>query len=178
MDKIIKHSFEAVSLLTKGNGMLEVTVIPALNQPDWIIPSALILDSFDCNQWTQSYSWQQQEIAVFHLLAAEQAPDKIVILEGNTAAYRLALQTQGQLRTLQIRISDVKDSELPDQYANKADTASSKSVEQVADDHYLDEKVISSYLYQTVTIENTAYLIADLDKIAYTLADKNSSTLS
>ena len=38
MRQMLKHSFEAVSLLTTTNGMLDVTIIPALDQPDWLFP--------------------------------------------------------------------------------------------------------------------------------------------
>ena len=55
MKQILKHSFEAVSLLTTNNGMLDVTVVPAVNQPDWIIPSSLILSVEECSEHTDSY---------------------------------------------------------------------------------------------------------------------------
>lgn len=109
MKQILKHSFEAVSLLTTNNGMLDVTIVPATDQPDWIIPSSLILSVDECSEHRWTYEWQQQEVAVFHLLPRHQTPDKIIILEGNTTAHRIALQTAGELRQLQARISDVKD---------------------------------------------------------------------
>ena len=194
MKQILKHSFEAVSLLTTNNGMLDVTIVPAFNQPDWIIPSSLILsvDDFDEHIWT--YLWQQQEVAVFHLLSSGQTPEKIIVLEGNTAAHRIALQTVGELRQLQVRISDVKDIELPEQYtsnanidysvAQKTKNSDSETVQSTGEnltDSEIDyekerfqENVVESYLFQTVIIDNILYLVPDLDKIAHQLVDLDS----
>lgn len=98
MRKIQKHSFEAVSLLTVENGFLDVTIIPAKNQPDWLVPTSLIMsvESYDERIWT--YLWNNQEVAVYHLIPKGEVPDKLIILEGNTEVHRLALQTKGELR--------------------------------------------------------------------------------
>ena len=85
MKKILKHSFEAVSLLTTNNGMLDVTIVPASNQPDWLIPSSLILSVDDYDKRTSLYEWQQQDVVVFHLLPESETPDKMIVLEGNTS---------------------------------------------------------------------------------------------
>lgn len=193
MSKILKHSFEAVSLLTADNGMLEVTVVPATNQPDWIIPSSLILsvDAYDERIWT--YLWQQQEVSVFHLLPRDQTPDKLVVLEGNTAVHRMALQTTGALHNLKVRISDVKDAELPDHYLDVASSNMDSNLAKyekivskeaslygqevaapIPKESYIRENVITSYLFQVVTIEGTHYLVPDLDKIAHQLVDLDS----
>ena len=178
MNQIRKHTFEAISLLTANNGMLDVTIVPAANQPDWIIPSALILsvDEYAERIWT--YLWQQQEVAVFHLLPHEQTPDKLIVLEGNTTVHRLALQTAGELQQLKVRISDVKDIALPEQYAQisepQTDTAQGESNEQTRSSARFQEDIVSSYLFQTVTIDNVPYLVPDLEKIAHQLVDLDS----
>ncbi|TXD96402.1 hypothetical protein ES754_09640 [Psychrobacter frigidicola] len=196
MNQIRKHTFEAVSLLTAENGMLDVTLIPAVNQPDWIIPSGLILsvDSYDERIWT--YLWQQQEVAVFHLLPRNQTPDKLIVLEGNTAVHRLALQTTGELRHLKVRISDVKDAELPERYVsvarsnsednmvkddgfdlyqqNTSDEVGAENIKQNMAEEHFRENVIISYLFQTITIDDIPYLVPDLDKIAHQLVDLDS----
>lgn len=162
MTQILKHSFEAVSLLTTNNGMLDVTIVPAVNQPDWIIPSSLILSVDDSQQQVSRYDWQQQDLAVFHLLLQDQTPDKMIVLEGNTTDHRFALQTAGDLRQLQARISEVKDVETPEQFSG----ANTEGREE-----YFDKNDVSSYLYQTVMIDDEIYLVPDLDKIAYHLID-------
>ena len=167
MKQILKHSFEAVSLLTTNNGMLDVTIVPAFDQPDWIIPSSLILSVDEYSEHTWTYEWQQQEVAVFHILPRHQTPDKMIVLEGNTSAHRIALQTAGELRQLQARISDVKDVELPEHYY-KTDSIIDTVHERVQED------VVLSYLFQTVMIDNTLYLVPDLDKIAHQLIDLDS----
>lgn len=165
MKQILKHSFEAVSLLTTNNGMLEVTIVPASNQPDWIIPSALILSVEDYQERTTMYDWQQQALPVFHLLSKDEVPERIVVLEGNTAEHRFALQTAGELQQLQARISDVKDIDTPKQMLNSStDTSEELS----------NEDVVLSYLYQTVMIGDKTYLVPDLDKIAHHLANSDS----
>jgi len=162
MTQILKHSFEAVSLLTTNNGMLDVTIVPAVNQPDWIIPSSLILSVDESQQQVSRYDWQQQDLAVFHLLLQDQTPDKMVVLEGNTTDHRFALQTAGDLRQLQARISEVKDVETPEQFSG---------VNIEGREEYFDKNDVSSYLYQTVMIDDEIYLVPDLDKIAYHLID-------
>ncbi|WP_201605785.1 hypothetical protein [Psychrobacter immobilis] len=162
MTQILKHSFEAVSLLTTNNGMLDVTIVPAANQPDWIIPSSLILSVNESQQQVSRYDWQQQDLAVFNLLLQNQTPEKMIVLEGNTTDHRFALQTAGDLRQLQARISEVKDVETPEQFS----TTNGKDREE-----YFDKNEISSYLYQTVMIDDEIYLVPDLDKIAYHLID-------
>ncbi|OXL25400.1 hypothetical protein [Psychrobacter sp. DAB_AL32B] len=167
MKQILKHSFEAVSLLTTNKGMLDVTIVPAFEQPDWIIPSSLILSVDEYSEHTWNYEWQQQEVAVFHMLPRHQTPDKMIVLEGNTSAHRIALQTAGELRQLQARISEVKDVELPEHFY-KTDSNIDTVFERVQED------VVLSYLFQTVMIDNTLYLVPDLDKIAHQLIDLDS----
>ncbi|SLJ85578.1 hypothetical protein [Psychrobacter sp. DAB_AL43B] len=167
MKQILKHSFEAVSLLTTNKGMLDVTIVPAFDQPDWIIPSSLILSVDEYSEHTWNYEWQQQEVAVFHMLPRHQTPDKMIVLEGNTSAHRIALQTAGELRQLQARISEVKDVELPEHFY-KTDSNIDTVFERVQED------VVLSYLFQTVMIDNTLYLVPDLDKIAHQLIDLDS----
>ena len=65
MSQIKKHSFEAVSLLTAANGMLEATIIPAMNQPDWIVPSSLILDSLDYNQDYSDVAENEESVTTY-----------------------------------------------------------------------------------------------------------------
>ena len=164
MRQMLKHSFEAVSLLTTTNGMLDVTIIPALDQPDWLVPSSLILAVDEYREYASIYEWQQQKISVFHMLPSHQTPDKIVVLEGNTSAHRIALQTLGEVRQLQARISDVKDVELPEHFIK-----SNSNIATVSE--HVQEEVVLSYLFQTVMIDDTLYLVPDLDKIAHQLVD-------
>ncbi|OLF38942.1 MULTISPECIES: hypothetical protein [unclassified Psychrobacter] len=176
MSQIIKHSFEAVSLLTTDNGMLEVTIIPAANQPDWIIPSSLILSVDDSNERVWTYQWEQKEVAVFHLLPHEQPINKTIVLEGNTNAHRFALQTAGNLHHMKVSISEVKDAELPEHYLQVSidnNNATSNEQEERAVSSQFKENIITSYMFLTVTINDTTYLIPDLDKIAHQLIDLN-----
>ena len=196
MKQIIKHSFQAVSLLTTSKGMLEVTIIPAMSQPDWIIPSSLILSIDDYDERVATYLWQQQEVAVFHLVPSDQPVDTIVVLEGNTVAHRLALQTVGQPYQMQVRISDVEDAELPERYRKIAQSNSDANFENDDDDDALKsdhasndnsssdaeytaekrfrENVVTSYMFNTVVIDDVPYLVPDLDKIAHQLVDLDS----
>ena len=191
MSQIRKHTFEAVSLLTADNGTFEVTVVPAKNQPDWLLPSSLILsvDSYDERIWT--YLWQDQEVSVFHLLPRDTKPDKLIVLEGNTDIHRIALQTKGELDSFMVRISEMKDVDLPDEYQTKAVaniekynqkhnqnmfrmSAGEGSNNTDAVQEYLRENVVLSYMYQTVMVDDTTYLVPDLDKIAHHLVDLDS----
>jgi len=189
MNKIIKHSFEAVSLLTAENGLLSVTIIPAVGQPDWVIPSTLILDLVEYDEYIWTYVWQQQDIAIFHLQPRDITPTSLVILEGNTDVHRFGLQFKGALKSLQVRISDVKDVPLPAEYMpaieenSEADTAADailtsdiliNTTSYSSFDAKFSESNILSYLFECVEIEGEVYLIPDLDKIAHHLVDLDS----
>lgn len=79
----------------------------------------------------------------------------------------IALQTAGELRHLQARLSEVKGVELPEHFY-KTDSNIDTVFERVQED------VVLSYLFQTVMIDNTLYLVPDLDKIAHQLINLDS----
>lgn len=189
MKRIQKHSFEAVSLLTADNGLLDITIVPAVGQPDWLIPSSLILEvvAFSDRIWT--YLWQQQEISVFHLIPRGHTPSTLLILEGNTDVHRVALQTDGEIKSLQVRISDVKDVALPEQYHSTSEPDDTGTIDapvqifakevnvdeiEVEFDAHFNEARIDSYLFQCVEVKGALYLVPDLDKIAHHLVDLDS----
>lgn len=159
-----KHKFEPVSLLTAEHGTLTLCVIPAHNQPDWLVPQEMVLsvDDFDERIWT--YLWHgrfMQEVAVYHLVGRDMPVDKLVVLEGNTDVHRLALQTAGEIGTLTVRISDVKDAPLPEELRAKMLVDGFASTD-------------LHYLFQTVRIHDKLYLVPDLDSIAHNLVDLDS----
>lgn len=200
MKRITKHVFEAVSLLIADNGQLEITIIPAAGQPDWIIPSTLILDTVDYNERVWSYLWQEQDISVCHLMAQDESPTTLLVIEGNTDVHRVGLQISGSLRNKKVRISDVKDSELPDCYVtsqnnsrqqeaegNNTDSTAAMTNAAVIDNDpaQTDSQLIAfdargvdrnilSYLLQCVKIDDEVFLIPDLDKLAHHLVDLDS----
>ena len=197
MKQQIKHNFEAVSLLTTRNGLLDVTIVPAINQPDWLIPTALILtiENYDERIWT--YLWQQQEVSVYHLIPRDIVPEKLIILEGNTMVHRFALQINGELQTRSIRISDLLDAELPPSFAKieednsredirsgvnalypyqvgkTANTANDDEQTQAPDGESTMATTYLPFVFQPVKFEHedTVYVIPDLDSIAYRLVD-------
>lgn len=166
MRKIQKHSFEAVSLLTVENGFLDVTIIPAKNQPDWLVPTSLIMsvESYDERIWT--YLWNNQEVAVYHLIPKGEVPDKLIILEGNTEVHRPALQTKGELRQKSVAISDVKDIELPQNIQEHMMAHIPSLINN--EDNRLD------YMYQAVLMNDNIYIVPELDLISHQLVDLDS----
>lgn len=160
MQQVKKHSFEPVSLLTVENGVLELAVIPASNQPNWLIPKTLILaiDEYEEHIWT--YLWQGQEVSVYPLSRRDQAVNKLVVLEGNTDVHRLALQISGEVTYKSVRISDVKDAVLSDQAANELTSAV--------------RGVGSDFVYQAVSIDGVIYVVPELDLISHRLVDLDS----
>lgn len=150
MQQVKKHSFEPVSLLTVENGVLELAVIPASNQPDWLVPKTLILaiDEYDDYIWT--YLWQGQEVSVYHLSERDKV-SHLVVLESNTDVHRLALQINGTVSYKNVRISDVKDAVLPETMT-----------------------INSDFVYQTVSIDGVLYLVPELDLISHRLVDLDS----
>ncbi|WP_066800851.1 hypothetical protein [Moraxella oblonga] len=167
MKQIQKHSFEAVSLLTADNGMLDISIIPAIGQPDWLVPTALILNIEHYEERIWTYLWkhgdQAQEVAVYHLIPKEIPADKLVILEGNTDVHRLALQTTGEVTNLRLRISDVKDVELNEEEMSLM-KLSMPALPTVQSQH-------DNYLYQAVEVAGELYVVPDLDLIVHHLVD-------
>ena len=92
----------------------------------------------------------------------------MIILEGNTIEHRMALQTSGQLYQRQVGISDVKDT---DRQAYFADSDSADKI--TAEGRFTAEGMLS-YLFQTVMIEDTVYVVPDLEKIAHQLVEMDS----
>lgn len=169
MRAIKKHNFEPVSLLTVENGVLDVAIIPAYDQPDWLVPTSLLMhiEEYDERIWT--YLWNGQEVAVYHLVQRGEMLNKMVIVEGNTDVHRLALQTFGEIRYKQVRISDVKDAVLPaDEREHMEKTIPSLFGGVASDEHKLD------YVFQTVKIDGELYIVPDLDLIAHRLVDLDS----
>lgn len=165
MRKIQKHHFEPVSLLTVENGILEAAIIPAQNQPNWLVPKALILSIDDFYERIWTYLWGGQEVAVYHLVPKDVPIDKLVVLEGSTDVHRLALQTTGDIRYTNLKISDVKDMEMSDDIKETINQHVPKLVESA---DTLD------YLYQLVSIKGVPYIVPELDLITHRLVDLDS----
>ncbi len=187
MKTIEKHQFEAVSLLTTQSGSLEVSIIPVENQPDWLVPSSLILAIEPMTERIWTYLWRGQDVSVYHLLEKLDTPEKIVVLEGNTSVHRLALQIKGDVRTLQVKISEVIDTELPKGFIDMGadskvfastisdDIAPNETASASDSELQLDENGIGvPFVFQAVDIAGTVYVVPDVDTIAHQLVDLDS----
>lgn len=168
MKKMKKHEFEPVSLLTVENGVLELAIIPTKNQPYWLVPKSLILAIEPYDERIGTYLWKKpngdsQDVAVYHLIDKQTTPDKLVVLEGNMDVYRLALQTAGEIDYIQVRISDVKDVELPSKVQEQIKSSTPNLFE--------DESRQLDFMYQAVAIGDTTYIIPDIDLIISHLVD-------
>ena len=159
MKRITKHSFEAVSLLIADNGQLEVTIIPAMNQPDWIIPSRNIIEIAEQNERIWTYLWRGQEVAVCHLIPSDVTPSMLLVLEGNTDVHRIGLQTVGSLRYKKVQISDVKDIPLPEQYRSSQQIHSPE----MGQDNSAHSERVNSVDDVSVSQSDTESLDSDLD---------------
>lgn len=161
-----KHHFEAVSLLTPKNGKLNISIIPALGQPNWLVPTQLILAVCDEHERKLNYLWQHdkgvQEMPVYTLIPKEIAVEKIVVLEGNSDAHRLALQTAGDIQAVDVKISDIKDVTLDEE---------EWQIIQKSLPHTGASYDIKSIVYQAVMMNGEIYIVPDLDKIVHYLVD-------
>lgn len=166
MKKIQKHQFEPVSLLTAEHGTLEVTAIPAIGQPDWLVPTTLIISVDEYHERIWTYLWRGQEVSVYHLIPKDIEVDKLVILEGNSDVHRLALQTAGELTTKRVRISDVRDVMLSEEELANIQLSTPSLAHR--------EEGQDNYLYQAVLLDNEIYVVPDLDLIAHRLVDLDS----
>ncbi|STZ64199.1 Uncharacterised protein [Moraxella lacunata] len=166
MRKIQKHQFEPVSLLTAEHGTIEVTAIPAIGQPDWLVPTALIMSVDEYHERIWTYLWRGQEVSVYHLIPKDIEADKLIVLEGNSDVHRLALQTAGELTTRRVRISDVTDIVLSDEEIANIQL----SIPNLPNREQRQE----NYLYQAVMLDGEMYVVPDLDLIAHRLVDLDS----
>lgn len=161
-----KHHFKAVSLLTAGKGFLKISIIPAIGQPDWIVPSALILDTVATNEPTKQYSWQHQQgsqiMPVYPLVPEGVLADTMVILEGSTDEQRLALHAKGDIQTMRVRILEVKDVNLNEEELANIKSSIPKALLKSKKEHFV---------YQAVTIGDELYIIPDLDAITEAFLD-------
>lgn len=164
--KAKKHHFEAVSLLTPKKGMLNISIIPALGQPNWLVPTALILQVIGVQERMWTYHWQHgkgsQDIPVYPLVPKDISVDKVIILEGNSDAHRLALQTTGQIQTMDVKISDVKDVSLDEE---------EQAIIKNSLPSNLSAKSNNNYVHQAVSIHDEVFIVPDLDLIAQHLVD-------
>ena len=160
MKRITKHSFEAVSLLIADNGQLEVTIVPAMNQPDWIIPSRNIIEIAELDERIWTYLWRGQEVAVCHLIPSDVTPSTLLVLEGNTDVHRIGLQTVGQLRYKKVQISDVKDIPLPEQYRSSQQVHASEE----GQDNLAPNERVDSLDDVSESQSDTKSLESDLDR--------------
>lgn len=194
MKRFKKHTFEAVSLLTADKGLLDISVIPAEGQPDWLIPTNLILEVVERqNHESQTSKLQsrlctyhlqgqnqasEQEIPVFHLIPPATQPTTLIVLEGNSDDHRIALQTAGQVQTIRVSISDLKDVTIPDEFIDTFTSESPFNINDTRDEpeegatdlmNQVDETILSSYLFQCVEVNQDVYLVPDIDKISHYL---------
>lgn len=159
-----KHHFKAMSLLTAGKGVLKVSIIPAVGQPDWIVPSALVLQTLTKSEPVEHYEWQQfgitQTLPVYPLVPADVPVDTLVVLEGNSDEGRLALQTQGEVETMRVRIVEVKDVSLSEEELSAIKSNTPKAL-CASKEHFI---------YQAVMVGSEIYVVPDLDALSDALA--------
>ncbi len=159
-----KHHFEAVSLLTAGKGALKVAVISAEHQPDWLVPFALILDSQVCDEAVDVFDWQHQnqhQVLPVYPLVSQASTYTMVVLEGVADAHRIVLQTNKEVETMRVRISEVKDVQLSQEDTECIKNATPQALLKAGRTHFA---------YQAVMIGQNTYIIPDLDAIAEALA--------
>ncbi len=167
MKSVKRHQFEAVSLLTTQNGLLNITVIPIEGQPNWLVPSSLILEINDFDEYIWTYLWRDQAVPVYHLLPKEIPPSKIIVLEGISPVHRIALQTVGDISTNQCRISEMLDTPLPEKYVNLGQDSDIYQPRVEFD----SGRIGIPFIYQAVTLEGELYIVPDIEMIAFNLVD-------
>lgn len=165
MKQIDKHRFETLSMLTVDKGQLDVTFIPVKNRPDWVLPSVLIIHVDKFTEIQDIIVWQDQNIAAYSLLSADQRPNKVVILEGETVNHRIALLIHGELNQQQVKISDAKDIDYYEDL-NINPTSSSLDLEKPENTYNFDISNNISFIFQMIEIDGRVYSVPDLDVLS------------
>lgn len=173
--QIQPSSLTANTLVNVNQGVLDATLIPAVGQPDWILPTALILavEPADVQQTTLDnncfdYLWRpeadhqlkqqseqqsidtqdkSQTIKVYALTPTLEKVDTILVLEGENNDARLGLLIQGELAQRQIKLSDIKDIEPTE--------AEGLNIEHSAD-----------FVFQLVSVQQQVCIVPDLTALA------------
>lgn len=133
-----------VSLLSASTGLLDVLAIPSNITPDWLVPSALVLDTVPSTEKTLYVTWRDQEVPVYSLVGNEATPTHIMILESTSDIYRIGLQVEGSAIDHQMRISELKD---------------------------VDDPIDNQFSLQAVRLEDELHIVPDLDKLSSRLVD-------
>ena len=85
----------------------------------------------------------------------------MVVLEGVADAHRIVLQTNKEVETMRVRISEVKDVQLSQEDTECIKNATPQALLKAGRTHFA---------YQAVMIGQNTYIIPDLDAIAEALA--------
>ncbi|WP_019673466.1 hypothetical protein [Psychrobacter lutiphocae] len=157
------------ALMSTKQGVLATTIIPATEQLDWIVPTALILavmpfdphavieltiadekqSAISDNSQTylhhQGYRWQQQVISIYPLLTRLEEAEQVVILEGESDNARLAILVKGELIQREIKLLDIKDIEL---------------------EATVQYGTAGEYVSQLVLVQQQAYVVPDLSALS------------
>lgn len=129
---------ESNSLLTVHAGALNVTVIPASDSPDWVLPSSLILSIQQINEEADADTWQGSTLPVYSLLADDIKPNKLIVLMSTKNKQPLGLLVAVEPEQRQLKIADISDIENASKYQ-----------------HY-------PYVSEVVQIDSTVYIIPDM----------------
>lgn len=145
MNKLHAPTFEATDLLTVNAGALDVTIIPIAGSPDWVVPTSLIIGTQPCDSMIQQYAWGDIEIGVAAMLPKDMTPETLIVLSRGEGNEPLGLLVSGVIERRPIKIADIDDSE------------------------FSDANTTYPYVFQPVSIENTIYIVPDVQAVADSL---------
>ena len=146
MNKLHAPTFEATDLLTVNAGALDVTIIPIAGSPDWVVPTSLIIGTQPCDTMIQQYAWGDIEIGVVAMLPKDMTPETLIVLSRGEGNEPIGLLVSGAIERRPIKIADIDDSE------------------------FSDTSTTYPYVFQPVSIENTIYIVPDMQAVADSLS--------
>lgn len=170
---------EHMGILSVTTGQLDIAKVPVQGAPDWIIPQSLILAIEPYPEQIWNFLWRGQDVAVYHLLPKNSAPDSIVVVESVTDVHRIGLQIQGEVSMHSVRIADLKDAD-NDTYENilalqyPAVLAQRASLAEPVKPSYQPQVMQQDYVFQPVIFEDEVCVVPDLDKLSHFLVDLDS----
>lgn len=138
----VQHSQEmtqTISLLTTTTGLVDIYLVAAAGEPEWIIPQNLVLaiDMLEADATTAE--WEGKPIVVQSLLADDyEGVATLVVIEGQDDDHRIGLLTATAPKSIRIRISSLHDT---------------------------NDSTVLPYAYQKVLLDQQLYQVPDIDRL-------------
>jgi hypothetical protein len=108
---------ELQHLISVSTGFIDTYVIECFNQPAMLLPQNIVLSALDSATAVKTVDWHDTQLPVYAINHPNQGKGVALVIEGEETKQRFALMCNEMPQTMRLRISEVVDSEQPEQPA-------------------------------------------------------------